>query len=119
MLNTKTEELKELLDGVREAYGAHSIEPYGDWDDPLSVGFRICGISATFSVIVEDRLPERHYNVQIESHPPQGLDYLYDERAVSLWGFLELLRLISGPRENWPTMTPALTGQPTRPCDAR
>ncbi len=87
MLNTKTEELKELLDGVREAYGAHSIEPYGDWDDPLSVGFRICGISATFSVIVEDRLPERHYNVQIESHPPQDLDYLYDERAVSLWGF--------------------------------
>jgi hypothetical protein len=102
MLNKKTEDIEELLEGVRELYGTHSIEPYGDWDDPCSVGFRIRDIPATFSVIVEDRLPERHYNVQIESYPPQDLDYLYHERAVSLWRFLELLPLFSGPRDNWP-----------------
>ena len=106
MLNRKTEDIEELLDGVREACGAHSIEPYGDWDDPRSVGFRIRGIPATFSIIVEGRLPERHYNVQIESYPPQDLDYLYCDRAVSLWEFLDLLSLMSGPRDNWPKMTP-------------
>jgi hypothetical protein len=104
MLNRKTEDIEELLDGVREAYGAHSIEPYGDWDDPQSVGFRIRGIPLTFSVIVQDHLPQRHYNIQIESYP--DLDYLYHERAVSLWGFLELLRHISGPRDNWQKMAP-------------
>jgi hypothetical protein len=104
MLSKKTEDIEHLLGGVREAYGTHSIEPYGDWDDPRSVGFRIRAIPATFSVIVEDGLPERHYNVQIESYPPQ--DYLYHDRAISLWRFLELLGLMSGPRENWPKMTP-------------
>jgi hypothetical protein len=103
MLNRKTEDIEELLDGVREAHGVHSIEPYGDWDDPRSVSFRIHGIPATFSVIIDDRPPERHYNVQIESYPPQDLDYLYHDRAVSLWGLLELIRLISGPRDKWPT----------------
>jgi hypothetical protein len=101
MLNGKTEEIEELLNALREAHGAHTIEPYGDWDDPRSVGFKIRGIPATFSVISEDRLPERHYNIQIESHP-QDFGYLYHERAVSLWGFLDLLRLMSGRRENWP-----------------
>jgi hypothetical protein len=104
MLNGKTEEIEELLNGVREAHGTHAVEPYGDWDDPRSVGFKIRGIPATFSVICEDRLPERHYNIQIESYPQQDLDYLYHERAVALWGFLDLLRLMSGPSENWPKM---------------
>ena len=104
MLNRKTEDIEELLGGVREAYGPHSIEPHGDWDDPRSIGFRIRGIPATFSVIVEDRLPERHYSIQIESYP-RDLEYLYYRRAVSLWEFLELLRLISGPRDKWPAMT--------------
>ena len=103
MLHRKTEDLEELLSAIRETYGAHSIEPYGDWDDPRSVGFRVRGIPATFSLIAEDRLPERHYSVQIESYPP--MDYLYIARAVSLYGFLELLTLISGPRNNWPEMT--------------
>jgi hypothetical protein len=57
-----------------------------DWDDPRSAGFRIVGIPATFSVIVEDQLPAGHYNVQIESYPPQDFDYLYHKRAVSLRG---------------------------------
>lgn len=102
MLKRKTEDIEEVLDGVRELYGPHSIEPYGDWDDPRSAGFRIRGIPATFSVIAEDRLPERHYNVQIESYPPQDLNYLYHERAVSLWALLDLIRLFSGPKVNWP-----------------
>jgi hypothetical protein len=101
-MNRKTEDIEELLDVVREAHGPHSVVPYGDWDDPRSVGFRIRGIPATFSVIVEGRLPERHYNIQIESYPPQDLDYLYQNRALSLWGFVELLKLISGPRDHWP-----------------
>jgi hypothetical protein len=101
-MNRKTEDIEELLDVVREAHGSHSVVPYGDWDDPRSVGFRIRGIPATFSVIVEGRLPERHYNIQIESYPPQDLDYLYQNRALSLWGFVELLKLISGPRDHWP-----------------
>jgi hypothetical protein len=69
-----------------------------------SVGFKIRGIPATFSVIVEDQLPERHYNIQIESYLPQDLGYLYQNRAVTLWGFLDLLRLMSGPKDNWPKM---------------
>ena len=101
MLTGKTEEIEELLDGVRQAYGADAIEPYGDWDDPRSAGFKICGIPATFSVLSEDRLPDRHYNIQIESYP-QDLGYLYHARAISLWLFLDLLRRMSGPRENWP-----------------
>jgi hypothetical protein len=52
----------------------------------------------------EPQLPERHYNVQIESYPPQDLDYLYHGRAVSLWAFLELTKLIAGPIGNWPKM---------------
>ncbi len=106
MLHRKTEDIEELLDALREAYGAHSIEPYGEWDDPTSVGFRIRGIPATFSVIVEDRTPERRYNVQIESYLPQDMDYLYAARAVSLWGFLDVVRLMSGPKDNWPKMKP-------------
>jgi hypothetical protein len=50
MFNRKT----HLLNGVREANGVHSAEPYGDGDDPQSVGFSIRGIPATFSVIVSD-----------------------------------------------------------------
>jgi hypothetical protein len=103
-MNRKSEELEELLSEVRDACGTDVIEPYGDRDDPTSVGFKIRGIQATFSVITEDRLPQRHYNVQIESCPPQEFDYLYHERAVSIWRFLDLVRLISGPRENWPQM---------------
>jgi hypothetical protein len=104
-LTGKTEEIEELLAGVREAYGAHALEPYGDWDDPQSAGFKIRGIPATFSVLSEDRLPDRHYNIQIESYPPQDLSYLYHARAISLWRLLELIGLISGPKENWPRMT--------------
>jgi len=63
MLNRKVEEIEELLNSVRELVGEHSIQPYGDWDDLRSVGFRIRGVAATFSVIVEDRLPERHFNI--------------------------------------------------------
>ena len=101
MLNRKTEDIQELLKAIREAHGTDSIVPYGDSDDPLSVGFRIDGIPATFSVLVEDRLPEQHYNVQIESYPHQG-HYLYCDRAVSLWGMVDLVKLLSGPRDNWP-----------------
>jgi len=68
-------------------------------------GFKIRGIPATFSVLSEDRLPDRHYNIQIESYPPQDLSYRYHARAISLWRFLELIRLISGPKENSPRMT--------------
>jgi hypothetical protein len=103
MLNRKIEDIEELLDAVREACGSDCIEPYGDWDDPRSVGFRIRGVPAIFSVIVEDRLPQRHFNIQIESYP-QGFDYLYHDGAVSLWGFLELVKLICGPKDNWPQM---------------
>ena len=106
MLNRKVEDIEELLNGIRELVGEHSIEPYGDWDDRRSVGFRIRGVAATFSVIVEDLLPERHFNVQIESYPPQDLDYLYHNRAVSLWRFLKVVELICGPRDKWPKMTP-------------
>lgn len=105
MRNRKTDTIEELLDGVRELVGAHRIEPYGDWDDQRSLGFRIRGVPATFSVIVQERLPERHFNVQIESYPPQDLDYVYHDRAVSLWAFLELVELICGPRYNWPNTT--------------
>lgn len=104
MLNRKTEDIEELLDAVREAYGKDAIEPYGEWDDPLSVGFRIHGVPATFSVIVGNQLPVRHYDVQIESFPPLELDYLFRDRAVSLWAFLDLIKLISGARSNWPEM---------------
>src|SRR5215469_16179727 len=103
-LTGKAEEIEELLDGVREAYGTHALEPYGDWDDPRSAGFKIRGIPATFSVLLGERLPNRHYNIQIESYPPQDLSYVYHARAVSLWRFLELIRLMSGPKENWPKM---------------
>ena len=94
MLYRKTEEIEQLLDGVRETHGAHSIVPYGDWDDPRSVGFTVRGIPATFSVLVEERPPQLHYDIQIESHPPG--DYLYHDHAVSLWQFMQLLKLISG-----------------------
>jgi hypothetical protein len=100
MLYKKTEDTEELLGAIRESRGPHSIIPDGDSDDQDSVGFRILGIPATFSVLAGKRAPERHYNVQIES-VPQG-DYLYNSRAISLWGLLELVELMSGPIENWP-----------------
>jgi hypothetical protein len=103
-MNGKIEHIEELLREVRETYGPHSIEPYGDGEDPRSVGFRVCGISATFSVIAEDRLPEDHYNVQIESYPPQSVDYLYHAWGVSRYRLLELIEVISGPRDRWPSM---------------
>ncbi len=46
------------------------------------------------------------YNVQIESYPPQDMDYLYAARALSLLGFLDVVRLMSGPKDNWPKMKP-------------
>ena len=58
MLSEKTEENAELLDAVRKEFGPDSIEPYGDYGDPLTVGFRIRGIPATFSVIREEHLTE-------------------------------------------------------------
>jgi hypothetical protein len=97
-----------LLSGVREIFGSDSIRPYGDWDDPQSVGFTIRGVQATFSVILEDRLPEGHYNIQIESYP-DNFDYFYAGR-VSLYDFLDLIRLMAGPKERWPQMK-----APTRP----
>lgn len=53
MSNRKTEEIEELLNGLRDAYGTHAVEPYGDWDDPRSGGFKIRGIPAIFSVLSE------------------------------------------------------------------
>jgi len=106
VVDQKAEDIQELLDGVRELIGERAIEPYGDWDDPRSAGFRIGGVPATFSIISEERLPERHFNIQIESYPPNDMDYLYNDRAVSMWRFLELVELICGPRDNWPTMMP-------------
>jgi hypothetical protein len=102
MFHTKGEAIGQLLDAVREAYGIHAIVPYGDWDDPRSVGFRILDIPATFSAIAEDRLPEWHYSIQIEWYPPQDMLYLYTDRAVSLWGFLDLIKRMSGPVDSWP-----------------
>lgn len=104
MFNRKTEDIEELLDGVRELYGANSIESYGNWDDAQSVGFRIRGIPATFSVITRESLPEKHYNIQIEWYPPQDFVYLYHNRAIPLWEFLKLLKSFSGPIDTWPTM---------------
>src|SRR5262249_38784364 len=78
MLHRKSEDIDELLEGVREVVGQHSIEPYGDWDDPQSVGFRIRGVPATFSVLVVDRLREQRFNVQIESYPPGSYLYHHD-----------------------------------------
>jgi hypothetical protein len=104
MLDGKTEEIAELLDAIRREFGPDSIEPYGDYADPLTVGFRVRGIPATFSVITEDRLPERHYNIQIESYPPLSVDYLYINRAISLWSLVDLVKRMSGPTTNWPQM---------------
>lgn len=108
--NRKSEAIEELLSGVREIFGDNSISPYGDWDDPRSVGFRIQGVGATFSVILEDRLREGHYNIQIESYPTDELDYLYAAKA-SLYDFLEIVRLIAGPKEHWPQMRPRSSPQ--------
>lgn len=99
----KIEEIEELLDKVREMFGPHSVEPYGNGDDPTHVGFKIRGIPATFSVIAGSRLPNWHFNVQFESYPPD-LDYLYHNGAMSLWDLMELLKLMSGPRSRWPGM---------------
>ena len=104
MLNEKTEEIAELLDAVRKEFGPDSIEPYGDYGDPLTVGFRIRGIPATFSVITDQHLREQHYDVQIESYPPQDMDYLYRDRAISLWAFLDLVKQMRGPTTTWPQM---------------
>ncbi len=102
MLKRKVEAIEELLNGVREIFGVHSIRPYGDCDEPESVGFMIEGIKATFSVLVEDRLAEGAYNIQIESCPPG--DYVYAD-IVSLPSFLELAELVSGPPERWPSLS--------------
>ena len=102
MRSKKVEEIEELLQEIRGIYGSHSVESYGDCDDPTSAGFRVREIPATFAVIVGDRLPARHFNVQIESSPPG--DYLYHDPAMSYWEFLELVGRFSGPRSTWPTM---------------
>jgi hypothetical protein len=87
----KNEDIEELLARLRELYGAESIAPYGDGGDPESAGFRIHGIAATFSVISGRNLPRDHYNIQIDSCPPESLDLIYTNRAISLWDFLELV----------------------------
>ncbi|MFN7922177.1 MAG: hypothetical protein U0Q16_18890 [Bryobacteraceae bacterium] len=99
----KSEEIENLLDRLRDVYGDHSLEPYGDWDDPTSVGFRVSGIPVTFSVLTPDDVQRGRFDIQIEKYPPGG-DYLYCDPAVSLPEFLELVKLLSGPEANWPTM---------------
>jgi hypothetical protein len=98
VLNQKAEDIQELLDSMREIIGERYVEPYGHWDDQPSVGFRITGIAVTFSVLSEERLPDRHFNVQIESYPSKNMGYFYSAQAVSLWRFLELVQLICGPK---------------------
>ena len=80
--------------------GPDAVYPYGGWDDPLSAGFRIRDLPATFSVVITGRLPEQHYSIQIESWPP-ALDYVCSA-IVSLYGFLDVVsrspaRKTSGP----------------------
>ncbi len=100
----KSGDIEAVLEAVREMHGEHSIVPYGDLDDPSSVGFRILDVPATFSVQVTDRLPKLHFNVQIESYPPD-FDYLYHARAISLWDLLDVIKTISsGPKQTWPQM---------------
>jgi hypothetical protein len=72
--------------------------PDGNSDDPLDVGFRIRGIPATFSVITEARLPKSHFNIQIESYPPEDMDYLYHDQAISIWALLDLIKRCLGQR---------------------
>ena len=100
--NRKTQEIEDLLDEIRGIYGANSLQPYGNWDDATSVGFRVRGIPVTFSVLTDKSLPPRHFNIQIESYPPG--DYLYHDPAVPLWNFLDLVKLVSGPEDKWPNM---------------
>lgn len=102
MQNKKAAELEDILNEVRRTYGDDSVEPYGDFDDPASLGFRVRGIPATFSLLMKDQLPARHFNIQIESSPPG--DYCYYDPTVSFWEFLELVRLVAGPEANWPVM---------------
>jgi hypothetical protein len=106
--HSKSEPIQDLLEGVCEIFGRDAVCAYGDWDDPRSIGFRIRNVPATFSVVTTDRLPDEHYSIQIESWPPENLDYIYSA-IVSLSGFLEIVRLIAGPKNHWPTMTATRT----------
>lgn len=101
--HTKSQPIEDLLQGVCDIFGCDAVYPYGDWDDPTSVGFRVRDVPATFSVIVTDRLPEDHYSIRIESWPPEKLDYIYSA-IVSGYAFLDIVRLVAGPRDQWPVM---------------
>ena len=102
--HSKSEPIEDLLEGVREIFGRDAVHPYGDWDDPLSAGFRVRDVTATFSVLITDRLPDHHYSVQIESWPPEKLDYIYSG-IVSLYAFIDIVKLIAGPKAQWPAMS--------------
>ncbi len=97
----KTEPIERLRRAIQDVFGPTAIRPYGESEDARSsLGFRIDGVDATFSVLVGDWVPGGLYDIQIESYPPG--DYVYVD-AVSLERFIEIVRLIAGPSESWPT----------------
>lgn len=99
MFDSKDESIGELLNRIRRRFGIHALQPYGDWDDPKSVGFRIHRVDATFSVVVVENRPGGSFNIQIESYPPG--DYVY-RADVTLDRFMELAELVAGPEDRWP-----------------
>ena len=98
----KVSSIEELLTEFRVRYGSNALVLYADSDeDPYGTSFMLQGIPATFSVITRDgTLPDGQYDIQIESYPPG--DYIFTS-IVSLEKFLQLVHLMVGPPERWPT----------------
>jgi len=89
--------LASLRTAVSQKYG-DSIEPYGGSDDEgNSMGFRIKGIEATFSVIAIQ--PPGNFDVQIENFPPG--DYVFN-RVLTAEEFMDLIEKYRKPMEEWP-----------------
>lgn len=92
-------QMQRLVDAVESRFGR--VRAYGgDADDGHATSFRLEGAPARFSIHTQEgALPEGHYDVQIEGVPPG--EYLYTD-IVTLESFLELVRRVHGPEEQWP-----------------
>ncbi len=96
----KADSIERLRYAIQRALGEHVLRPYGDSEEePFGLGFRIDGVGATFSVLIGEGVPTGFYDIQVESHPQGG--YLYMD-VVSLERFVEIVKLVSGPRAFWP-----------------
>ena len=93
-----SQRIQQLINAVESSFGV--IEYYGSSASELhGVGFKLKGISASFSVTTLKGDLSTTYDIQVEGIPAG--DYFYADE-VNLTEFIELISKYEGSEAQWP-----------------